>query len=66
MGVPPQKVETFTCAQCERVFERTRPEEDVKHEAQELWAAEIALGWTMVEVCDDCFNQVMKYLGKEH
>lgn len=58
--------ELFTCANCGRSYEKARPDDEAKREAQELWGPEIAAGEEMVVICDDCFKDAMKTIQKEH
>lgn len=62
-NLPPRVPETYTCAACGGVFEKTRPEEEVEAEYKTLFPDEAASGAPRDVVCDDCFNAMDEEFG---
>lgn len=54
-------MEEFTCDNCEETFIKKWTDKEARKEAEELWTpAEMSEGKEAI-VCDDCFNEMMKY-----
>ena len=53
---------TFKCANCKKVFDKVRPDEEAKAEMKGLWG-DIPENEQIV-VCKDCFNSFMDWYNR--
>lgn len=52
----------FTCSTCYRTFTDTRPEEETRAEAKELWDIDDPSGPDVRVVCGDCFVLISQHI----
>lgn len=58
-------MKTYKCAECEKVFEKTRSDEEAEKEAFEEWGvSDSSTNDDMAIVCDDCFTGIVARRGK--
>ena len=51
---------TFTCAGCEKTYNRTNTVEEIQSEYEALYKEEMGTEET-VSVCDTCYDKVLKW-----
>ncbi len=56
--------ETFTCLNCLETFEKGWSDEEALAEKDDLYSDTLLTDCAIV--CDDCFNEIMDFTGREH
>ena len=49
----------FKCDSCKEIFEKNWSDLDAKKEGKQIWGEDIPQE-EMTEICDDCFEKIMK------